>query len=112
MPMLVTFNKTSSVFEQAVAAHTQGRIQEADRLYTQLLKENPQNAEVLHMAGLLNCQAGNLGAGMQMIERSLALYPNPSAMSNLAEFMRITGRLAEGEQLCRKALSIQPQLTA
>jgi len=90
--MLVTFNKQSSLFEQAVAAHTQGRPQEADRLYRQLLQENPNHPDVLHMFGLMQSQMGNLAAGMQMIERSIALLPNPSAMSNLAEFKRIAGR--------------------
>jgi tetratricopeptide (TPR) repeat protein len=45
---------------QALACHQQGRLNEAQRLYTEILKVAPDNFDALHLLGVLLAQLGRL----------------------------------------------------
>ncbi|HEY4330434.1 MAG TPA: tetratricopeptide repeat protein, partial [Phycisphaerae bacterium] len=110
--MIHTFSKPN-LFDKAVESHRAGRMPEAETLYRELLRDNPQHADALHMLGLLYYQRGDRQAGADMIERSIAFLPtNPSAFSNLGEVKRSLGRLDEAEKLCRHAIKLHPDLAA
>ena len=110
--MLVTFSKPDP-FPQILDVHRAGRIAEAEAQYRQLLAQNPQHADALHMLGLLCHQTKRSQEGVGLIQQAIAVLPtNPLAYSNLAEIMRHLGRADEAERLCRQALSLQPNLHA
>jgi tetratricopeptide (TPR) repeat protein len=110
--MLYTFAKPNQ-FEKAVEAHRQGRPAEAEALYREVLAQNPNHADAIHMLGLLYHQKGDRATAAQLIERAIILLPgNPMAYSNLAEVKRCLGQPQEAEKLCRQALTMNPQMTA
>src|SRR5438270_13842924 len=78
----------ASLLKAAMADHGAGRAAEAERLYRQLLQVNADDAEVLHLLGLLLHQSGNApaqGEALAMVRRSLELAASrPHVHSNFA----------------------------
>lgn len=111
--MLISFKKPEMSFEDAMNAHRQGRLPEAEAVYRQVLAHNPNHADALHMLGLLGYQAGHADAGIELVQRSLALNPNnASAQSNMSELKRARGRLDEAEAHARQAIALDPRMPA
>lgn len=111
--MLYSFTKPDNSFDKAIEAHRQGRADEAEALYRQVLAQNPNHADAIHMLGLLHHQRGDRATAAQLIERSIALLPtNPMAYSNLAEVKRCLGLPQEAEKLCRQAMGMSPNMAA
>ena len=48
------------MLEELIQLHQAGRLDEAENGYRQLLAENPENAEALHLLGILRAQRGDL----------------------------------------------------
>ena len=45
---------SKQLFDQAFAHHQQGRLAEAERLYREILAQNPEDANVIYLLGLLH----------------------------------------------------------
>ncbi len=92
--------------------HREGKFNEADRLYREILKIEPDNADALHLLGVLSHQTGNNGAAMDLIGKAVQLRPGkPDYRNNLGEVYRSLGRLAEAERCYRHALSLRREYT-
>lgn len=95
--------------QSALAYHGVGRLDEAERLYQEILQRQPRNAEALHYLGVLLYQRGNFNKAIVSIKRSLMVAPDkPEALADLAEIQRSAGHLPEAEASCRKALALRP----
>jgi tetratricopeptide (TPR) repeat protein/2-polyprenyl-3-methyl-5-hydroxy-6-metoxy-1,4-benzoquinol methylase len=67
---------STDMLNQATALHRQGRLEDAGRLYVQLLKQSsPANSEVLYLLGFLRYQQGRIGEALQAVETALSRYP-------------------------------------
>src|SRR4051812_27628140 len=106
--MIVTFKKQDP-FQPIVELHRAGKFAEAEAGYHQVLTQEPNHADALHMLGLLYHQTGRSAQGIGFIQKSIAVLPtNPMAFSNLAELVRSVGQFAEAERLCRQSLALMP----
>ena len=94
----------------AFARHRAGRLDEAAAQYGQILSEQPDNADALHLLGVVEQQLGRLEASVALIGRALALKADASFASNLANGLLNLRRFAEAEQACRLALSLDARL--
>lgn len=67
---------SGDIFRQAVALHRHGRLEDAGRLYMQILKhDGPANSEVLYQLAFLRYQQGRIGEALQSVEAALSRYP-------------------------------------
>src|SRR5262249_52215161 len=90
--------------------HQRGQLDEAARIYRGLLDLDANNAEALHLLGVLEHQRGEHRRGAERIERAIALNPGAAPYhANLAEGYRALGRLDLALGACRKALDLQPE---
>jgi len=88
-----------------------GRLAEAERAYRGLLAERPDDAEALHLLGVLLHQSGRNDQALELIRRSLELDGSrPNVHSNLASVLGRTGRTAEALHHAREALRLAPNL--
>lgn len=86
-----------------------GRYADAAHCYDVLLTREPENAEALHLFGVLHHQCGHHARAIELIRRALALRHDASAYhANLAEAYRALGQHDEAAACCRTALRLQP----
>ena len=77
------------VLTAAIEMHRSGQLGPASELYRQLLAREPENAEALHLLGVLHHQQGQHARAIELIGRAVALRPNaPAYHANLAEAYR------------------------
>ncbi len=95
--------------ERAVAAHAEGRIDEATALCLDVLELAPGQAQALKL--LYQIRRGAIPAAAEaLIRRVVALYPNDfSATNELTLLLLGKGALAEAEAHARNAVRIAPQ---
>jgi tetratricopeptide (TPR) repeat protein len=94
----------------AVQYHQQGHLDQAARIYENLLAADPGNVDALHLLGVVALQKAELPRAIDLISRAIALKPNVAAYhANLAEGYRMQGQFEKGASCCRMALRLQPQ---
>jgi tetratricopeptide (TPR) repeat protein len=99
----------AQALQEAVALHTQNRLDEAEKLYTRVLKAQRGNFDALHLLGMLNHQRGKTGEAYRLIGDSLKLQPrSPDALSNFALVLHALKRSDEALVQIGKALAIAP----
>jgi tetratricopeptide (TPR) repeat protein len=95
--------------ESALSHHRAGRLAEAERIYRQILTQQPNHADALHLLGVLAGQTGRLDAGVELIRRAIAICSNnASYYSNLGNALTDMGQLDEAIRACRQAIRLQP----
>ncbi|MBF0588256.1 MAG: tetratricopeptide repeat protein [Magnetococcales bacterium] len=100
-----------ALLSQAIAAHEEGQLAEAERLYHLLLKEDAQQVDALHMLGVLAHQRGDLKRAERWIKKALKIRPiQPVARGNLGNILADMGALKEAIRHYRKALVCGPGL--
>jgi protein O-GlcNAc transferase len=96
-------------FESAMQHHRGGRLQQAERLYRQILAHQPNHAGALHFLGVIASQAGRNDVAVDLIRRAIALRPDwPEAYNNLGNALRASGQLDEAIAACRQAIAFNP----
>ena len=94
---------------RALALHLRGILADAERLYLDVLRAQPDNVTVLHLAGVLALQAGRPDQGVALIGRALQLGEGSAgAHSNLGEGLRALGRLEAALASYDRAIALQP----
>ena len=61
----------SEALKIGVQAHKDGRLQEADRYYTAILKAEPNHADANHNMGVLAMGFGNVTQALSFFERAI-----------------------------------------
>ena len=69
--------------------HQEGRLREAAALYRNVLAQNSNNPDALHLLGVIEFQRKNPSAAIALIERAIEIEPNNAAFfSNLGLALR------------------------
>ncbi|NJO39661.1 MAG: tetratricopeptide repeat protein [Cyanobacteria bacterium CRU_2_1] len=100
---------SQSLFQTAIQQHQAGQFQQAETLYRQVLQEQPDQVEALHLLGVLLHQTGQHQAAVELISTAIALKPDyPEAMYNLGLALQEQGQLEEAIAYYEKALNLKP----
>jgi tetratricopeptide (TPR) repeat protein len=82
---------------------------DADTIYQSVLRRQPGNHEVLHLAGLLALQAGRPEQGVALIGKALRLHGDDAgAHSNLGAGLRALRRYPAALASCERAIALRP----
>jgi tetratricopeptide (TPR) repeat protein len=93
----------------AIELHRAGQLASAARLYQKVLSQDKDNAEALHLLGVLHHQQGDNQMAVEMIGRAVALQPNVAVFhTNLAEAYRCLGQFERAIGCCQVALRFSP----
>jgi tetratricopeptide (TPR) repeat protein len=99
----------SDLLAAGLAHHQAGRLAEAEQCYRRLLAAQPDNADGLHLLGLLALAARRFDAAIELIARAIALMPRNVAFHyNLGIVLRDAGRLADSAARYREAVRLDP----
>jgi protein O-GlcNAc transferase len=89
----------------AVGSHQRGDLAAAEAMYGDILRETPRCFDALHLLGALKTDQGAAEAGIELIQRALALDPSQSA----AHYSLARAFLARGDR--RSALACLERAT-
>ena len=98
-----------AMFNQALSSLQAGQLDSATAQIDKLLASDPQNADALHLAALIEKSKLNYGASEAYFRRSLACSEKqPVVLSNLANLMKTMGRFTEANDLYLTAIEVMP----
>jgi tetratricopeptide (TPR) repeat protein len=95
--------------EAAYELHQAGRYADAARAYQALLDRDPDDADVVHLFGVMHHQCGYSARAAELIGRAIALRPHVAVYhANFAEIRRALGQYEQAAESCRTALRLRP----
>ena len=95
--------------QKGIEAHQSGRVEEADRYYTAILKADPKHADANHNMGVLAVGVGKISEALPFFEIALEVNPKIaqfwlSYIDTLIKLDRIRGSggsRSKGQLVCR-----------
>jgi len=109
LPLMSTH--ISGSIAEAVRLFERGELAAAERIAAGL-SAREDNADALHLLGLVRLQQNRLEDALALVNRSLVLRPaNPHVRVNLARILVLMQRDAEAVEALREAVLVQPGLT-
>jgi predicted O-linked N-acetylglucosamine transferase (SPINDLY family) len=94
---------------EAVDAHAKGRIEDAERLYKDVLQKRPRDPVALHYVGVIYLQRNELDAAISSIRKSIAINNKSSeAYGNLGLALASQGKLDEAVAAYHQSLRLAP----
>jgi tetratricopeptide (TPR) repeat protein len=86
-----------------------GFLADADDLTRRAVGAEPDNAEAVHMLGIIAHQSGKIGEAIDHVRRAIAIAPNVALYhANLGEMCRLAGRSDEAIAAGRHAIELNP----
>jgi protein O-GlcNAc transferase len=99
------------LIEAMIQSHSAGNTVRADLLARQVLSREPENADALHLLGLISSQRGEQETARDFLERAIEANPLCAQFrTNLGVVLEALGRLDEAAATYRLALEVQPDL--
>ncbi|MEI6706792.1 MAG: tetratricopeptide repeat protein [Methylococcales bacterium] len=102
-------HSNTDIFQQALSLHQQGQLEQAEVLYEQHLKNQPQHIDALHFLGVLVNQRGQSQRAVELISQALEIAPNNAAAhSNLGLVLQELKRFDEAIASYDRSLALKP----
>ncbi|MFB1031791.1 MAG: tetratricopeptide repeat protein, partial [Thauera sp.] len=93
----------------ALRLHRAGYLDPAEKIYRAILGLCPDEAEVLHLLGMLRHARGDSAEASALIRRALALVPDaPGAWNNLGNVLLESGSVDDAIAAYRRCLELVP----
>jgi len=100
----------SELLTRAMQQHQAGHLPEAERLYRDVLQQQPDQANALYLLGLLAHQVGNLAGAIALYKQALAAQPNYlEAHNNLGAALQQQGDLTAAIAHYQTVLRLNPE---
>ncbi len=97
------------LISEAIDHHNAGRLQEAERIYSQVLQSDPDHPDALHLLGVLSLQVGKLETAIDLIGRAATLSPDFAEVHcNLGNALKAASKLGEAIECFNRALALKP----
>jgi len=91
----------------------QGFLADADDLMHRAAVAEPDNADAVHMLGIIAYQSGKLDQAIEHVRHAISLKPDVALYhANLGEMCRLAGRVEDAIAAGRRALEINPDYVA
>jgi tetratricopeptide (TPR) repeat protein len=97
------------IVKDALKHHRAGRLSEAAQMYGLVLSAEPDNADCLHLLGMIAYQTGNNERAVELIRKAIAIHNTAASYySNLGNVLRTQQKMVEAEACYRHSLAIHP----
>lgn len=97
--------KQSEKFKEAFSYHQNGKLTQARDLYMEILQEEPKNAEVWDLLGVLYYQVKDLVEAEMCIKKAIQIEPNLYYLENMAMVYMQKGEFELAIELYQELLS-------
>ncbi|HET6324153.1 MAG TPA: tetratricopeptide repeat protein [Planctomycetaceae bacterium] len=98
-------------FEQGLALHRAGRVDDAERLYRQVLRDQSNHAGAMHLLGVVALGSNRSLEALDWVERAIAVAPG-NAIFRISQGQALTAqrRLDDAIDAYRRATDLAPDL--
>jgi tetratricopeptide (TPR) repeat protein len=98
--------RAERLFDEALEAHRRGRIDDAGRLYRDVLGANPRHAGALQHLGILAQQRGDVDESVCLLRQAATITPSdPLLQNNLGNALRSQGDHVQAISAYRAAVA-------
>jgi protein O-GlcNAc transferase len=99
---------SDQTLQLAIRHHQAGRLEEADRLYQQILQQNPENSKVWHLRGVVAAQSKQLDRALESMQKAIAIDPDKSEYHNdLGNLFAIQNDYHKAESAYLRAIELK-----
>jgi tetratricopeptide (TPR) repeat protein len=103
------FQTAAQLLQQGLFHHRQGQVGLAMERYTQVLRNDPDNAEALYCVAVVACQEGQYKQGAELARKAIASGLNTAKVHNLlGQALDRLGEPLEAIKSLDKAIAIDP----
>ncbi len=96
-------------FASAIQNHKKKNFKVAEKLYNEILKENPNHFQSICFLGTLSIQTKNFEKAKQFLYKAIEIQPNnENVLNNLGTIFKELGELQKAINYFQKAIEIQP----
>jgi protein O-GlcNAc transferase len=96
-------------FALALQHHQAGRLAEAERGYREILRNEPEHADSLHLLGVIALQNGDLTSALSLVQQAVDLRPDAAVCrNNLGQIIERLGRYDEAVRCYETAIELDP----
>ena len=101
----------AQVLNDAVAHHQAGRLEQAARIYQEILATTPSCADAHHLLGLIEAAQGRRDSGIQRITHAIQLAPATAVYhANLARLFGEMNQIEQAEAAYLEAIRLDSQM--
>jgi tetratricopeptide (TPR) repeat protein len=105
-------HKTDRWFAEAYAAHQRGDLDEGERGYQRILRQQPGDAETLYLFGTIRLQQKRYPEAIKLLTRARKLRPrHPETLNNLGLALYETEEFAKARVCFEQAIAEKPDYT-
>ncbi len=102
-------NSISDVLAIALQHHQAGNLPQAEQLYQQILQQQPDHVDAIHLLGAIAYQSGNRAQAIALYRQALNINPNLALVhSNLGIVLRLQGDYEQTIYHYQQAITLQP----
>ena len=99
--------------EEGLAHHEQGRASEAERLYGDVLEQDPAAADAWHLMGRLWLERRDFSSALACVAKAISLRPDlPAFHKSLGDVLAVEGRAREAALCYQEAVRLDPNCVA
>src|SRR5437763_1953416 len=103
----------SSSMQLALRRHQLGELDDAERMYREVLKSEPHNADAHHLLGLVALQQSQHERAIEHLRQAIACNPSAAPYHrHLGTALQATGQTSEAIRAFREALRLAPSAVA
>lgn len=103
--------KSAKRLAEGLALHQAGRLEEAERVYAEVLAKEPRNADAQQFLGLVLLRRGDVDGAVERIEKAVSLNPKVGAYHyNLGVALQRRGEAEKATASYRRAVALSPDL--
>lgn len=101
--------KTRDSIQEALILHQTGKLDEAKKIYKNILKKNKNNSDASHLLGVLEYQKKNYDLAIELIKHAISLNDKVAAYhNNLANVYKDTEKTMDAIKFYNNALNLDP----
>jgi protein O-GlcNAc transferase len=102
-------SQVQAKFNQALALHQRGRLVDAERIYSEVLRQQPDHFDALHLLGVIATQTRRTERGIELITKAIGLNAGVGAAhNNLGNALQDLKRSEEALTSYAKAIALKP----
>ena len=95
---------------QAAECFKEGRLEEAEKIYREVIRKNPNNVDAMRLMGILAARLKRIGAAEKFFRKAIEIAPDfTGVIVDLGKLLQEDGRFEDAISSFKKAIEMEPE---